>query len=424
MLKGYLRQRIKSIGSWGYDRLNLSRDATAIRAFDFGSTELSGVRDLMAKYAMVRREPKVVNWLLPYVKNPLFAGVFTILRFADYFRSRKGIHNNIIVYDCSGRRLADIRENIRSVFPLLANNVHGLRRGPDPLPSSDITIASCWQSAFWLLQITNTSGKFYFVQDFEPLFYPASATSGLVESTYRLGYWGIANTKHLGRLLQTSYGMTVSAFDPAVDRDMFYPAADRITDPLRIVFYGRPGNPRNGFMLGVEALKQVKARFRDRVCIISAGGKWNPSDYGAKGAIENVGVLTTIRHVAELYRSCHIGLFFMFTQHPSYQPLELMASGVTVVTNNNPAIRSFLRDRQNSLIVEPSVTATVEAISRLVEDGIYRNELAVEGLKTAAQTSWESQIEDVYSFLAGRREKEVPELSCGSEDRAQFFAQN
>jgi len=378
----------------------------------------------MTRYAASQTEPKVINWLLPCVKNPLFAGVFTILRFADYFASQKGVHNNIVIYDSSERGLAGIREKIRSAFPSLADNVHGLRSGTDPLPSSDITIASCWQSALWLLQIRNTSGKFYFIQDFEPLFYPASATSGLVESTYRLGYWGIANTKYLGKLLEMSYGMTLRAFEPAVDRDVFCPAPNRASNPTRIVFYGRPHNPRNGFMLGVEALKQIKARFKGDVRIISAGGDWRPSSYGAEGVIENVGVLRTLNQVAELYRSCHIGLFFMFTQHPSYQPLELMASGVTVVTNNSPAIKSFLRDMHNSLVVEPSVSAVVEALSRLVADEQYRNELALEGLKTSAQSSWQSQIEDIYLFLSGRLEKEVPQLVCNSEHRGQCIAQD
>ena len=40
----------------------------------------------------------------------------------------------------------------------------------------------------------NTKRKFYFVQDYEPLFYPASSRSALAEATYRFGMPAIVNT--------------------------------------------------------------------------------------------------------------------------------------------------------------------------------------------------------------------------------------
>jgi glycosyltransferase involved in cell wall biosynthesis len=409
------KARLKPIGSWVNDRLCLMRDASAVKEFDFGLGSVRETKELMLRYATARPRIRTINWLVPYVKHPLFAGVYTVLRFADYFSHEKAIQNRIVIYNRASANLAALRGKIGAAFPSLADSVCGLSgSGLGDLLPSDITIATCWQSAYLLLQVKNTAAKFYFVQDFEPSFYPAGATYGLVEATYRLGYWGIANTEGLGAFLRSSYDMKVQSFRPAVDPKVFYPEPNRLSTPVKIFFYGRPENPRNGFMLGIEALKKSKEQFKDLIQIVSAGGDWNPADFGARGVVENLGLLPSIQDVAALYRRCHIGLVFMFTKHPSYQPIEMMASGVAVVTNVNVATKWFLRDGTNSLLVEPSVTSIAEAIGRLVSDTQYRNRLASDGLRTVGQTCWAAEIEGVYRFLAGDVGASVDEKNAPS----------
>jgi glycosyltransferase involved in cell wall biosynthesis len=412
-LKNAVRTKVKPIGSWALNRLNLMRDIEAVKTYDFSPNHVRESKELMTRYAVRTPEIRTINWLVPQVKHPLFAGVHTVLRFADYFSREKGIQNRMIFYGGENGALSPLRKKIGASFPSLVDSIYGLgNSGPEKLPASDISIATFWTSAYLLLRAKNTAGKFYFVQDFEPLFYPAGTTYGLVEATYRMGYWGIANTNGLGTLLRDSYDMTVRAFQPAVDRTVFYRGADRPQGPVKIFFYGRPGNPRNGFVLGIEALKRVKEQFKQDVQIVSAGGAWNPSDFGAKDVIENLGLLPTIEDVADLYRRCHIGLVFMFTRHPSYQPIEMMASGMAVVANENSALRLQLRNEENSLLAEPTVTSVAEAISRLVRDADFRNALAWEGLKIAEQTCWSAEIAGVYEFLAGRRAAE-PKIPTG-----------
>lgn len=401
-LRSAIQGRVKPVGSWAWNRLNLARDNRAVRNFDFGPREISEVKELMAKYAVRRPQIRTINWLVPSAKHPLFAGVHTILRFADYFFREKGIQNRLILYDAGSGTLPAMREKMAASFPALADSFLCLSdRDPEKLPASDISVATAWDSAYLLLRARNTAGKFYFVQDFEPLFYPAGTAYGLVEATYRMGYWGVVNTEGLGEYLRNAYEMTVKSFRPAIDPRIFYPVPNRPQLPIKIFFYGRPRNPRNGFVLGIEALKLVKKQFQAQVQIVSAGGKWNPSNFRAKGVVENLGLLTTIKDVASLYRTCHIGLVFMFTKHPSYQPMEMMASGMAVVANENSAMRLLLRNGENSLLAEPTVTCVAEAITCLIRDADRRKAIASEGLKTAQQTRWDTEIESVYEFMTG-----------------------
>jgi len=395
-----IRRSAKLIGSWIYNRLNLARDNAALKRFDFAPGDIKQVQELMARYAACRPSIESINWLVPYARHPYFAGIFTILRFADHFASQKGIQNRLIFYGAPKSAMPLLRSKVSAKFPALAGCISVLD-APAGLPPSDVSIATAWDSAYLLVPVKNTKAKFYFVQDFEPLFYPAGATYGLAEASYRLGFWGIANTPGLGAFLKESYGMTLTSFQPAADPAVFYPAPHRPKRPVKIFFYGRPLNARNGFMLGIEALKAVKKQFKEEVQIVSAGGSWDPSRYGAEGLIQNLGLLPTIEEVASLYRTCHIGLVFMFTKHPSYQPIEMMASGVAVVTNENQASRGFLRNGENSLLVEPTVSSVAEGISSLIRESTFRERLATKGLSTAASVDWISEMESVYEFMIG-----------------------
>ena len=156
---------------------------------------------------------------------------------------------------------------------------------------------------------------------------------------------------------------------PAVDTGRFRPpAAARPDEPVRIFFYGRPWVARNAFALGLRSLRLVKERYGERVEILCAGGDWSPGQYGVGDVLDNLGMLDSLDEVAELYRSCHVGLVFMLTRHPSYQPLEFMASGAATVSNDNPHTGWLLRHEENALLAPPVPSLVAAQIGRLVDD--------------------------------------------------------
>jgi glycosyltransferase involved in cell wall biosynthesis len=113
-------------------------------------------------------------------------------------------------------------------------------------------------------------------------------------------------------------------------------------------------------------------------------------------------VLESLDEVAALYRSCDIGLVFMLTKHPSYQPLEFMASGVATVSNFNPATSWLLRDGENCLLTRPYPTAVAERIGQLVEDPGLRSRVVKAGLDEVRRYHWEDQIERVWDAMCLR----------------------
>lgn len=371
-------------------------------AFDASDDALAANRELLDRYlALDRFEPRTIVWFIPFFHHVYFGGVHTLLRFAEHFARVHGVRTHFHCYDVGPDRVPAMAGKIRTAFPALAGATFTSGSTPiTELPDSDAVIATLWSSAYPVLHVTNTRAKFYFVQDNEPQFYAAGAASGMAEETYRFGFPGIVNTPGLAEVY-AGYGNPAVSFVPAVDTDRYHPPeTPRDPDaPVRVFFYGRSKTPRNSFGLGIASLSLLKSQFGDRVDIVCAGEDWNPAQFGLAGRIRNVGVLNSLEAVGELYRSCDIGLVFMQTKHPSYQPFEYMASGMATVTNINPATAWMLRDGENCLLTPPLPTPTAERLGRLVRDPALRARLAAAGLQQVRGYRWEEQIERVWSTI-------------------------
>ena len=353
-----------------------------------------------------------ITWFLPEFQHPYFGGIYTLLRFAEYLKRNKGVEHRFMILGSMDETQA--AEKIASSFPALAGQEVGVVNLYHPienLEQTDAGIATLWGTAYFLLRFNQTRRKFYFIQDYEPLFYPAGSISAQVEASYRFGYYGIANTPTIRKIYEEQYGGKAEHFLPCVDTEIFYPdksGSSNVPDPLTVFFYARPDHPRNGFELGAQALRLLKQRMGKRVRILAAGGNWKPRDYDLQGVVENLGLLG-YRQTADLYRSCQVGLVMMFTRHPSYLPLELMASGCLVVTNLNPATRWLLNDRENCRLSEASATCLADVLEDALVDRDSRERITANATRLI-QTSfsnWEQEIEKIYRYMC--------DPSCASE---------
>ena len=257
-----------------------------------------------------------------------------------------------------------------------------------------------------MLRYNQTFRKFYFVQDFEPMFYAGGDLYMLIEQTYRLGYSCIANTPGVGNKIRT-YSSDVVSFLPGIDGSVFHPDPEKIRrntaeGSYQIAFYGRPGNARNGFFLGVDTLRAVKARLGSQVRIVSAGDDWDPAEYGLQGVVENLGLLRRIEDVADHYRNSDMGLVFMATPHPSYQPLEYMACGCVVATNRNEA-NSWLLNDNNALLLEPIAEVAADRMVALLRDPGRRRNLIEGGIETIRRLDWKNAFEVIETRLLSDR---------------------
>lgn len=340
------------------------------------------------------------TWFVPYFENIAFGGLYTIFRLINKL-GEEGVDNHVVIYGSGDKSLQSIEQQIKESFPNSRTTVQWYDTSVskiEDIPPSDIAFCTHWISAYLLLRYNQTKRKFYMIQDYEPIFYAAGTIGALAESTYRFGFYGIVNTPGLERAVKSKHKIESVSFMPSVDRKTYYPLNGKSKKgPVRIFFYARPGKERNGFNLGVETIRLLKERYRDDVEIVTAGANWNEDRYGLAGLVNNVGMLTNLKEIAQLYRSCDICFSFMFTRHPSYQPFEFMASGVCYVSNVNEDNEWFLKDRDNCILTEPSPLAMSEAISLAITDEPLRAKLVKSGLDTVSQLApWDEVLENVW----------------------------
>jgi O-antigen biosynthesis protein len=342
---------------------------------------------------------RTIHWFVPAFENVHQGGIHTILRFADHAKRVHGAESSFQVVDSDDpERAAAIGRRIGEAFPAL-NDSRVLAASAETGPC-DAAFASTWTSIYRLARFDRARAKLVFVQDWEADFQPAGSASALMSEAAGLGFPGVVNTPALAEEWRKA-GNPAFAFTPAVDTARFHPpAGPRAAEPVRIFFYGRPWNSRNAFGLGLMSLRLVKERYGDRVEIVSAGEGWSPGQYGVADVLDNLGLLEGLDAVADLYRSCHIGLVFMLTRHPSYQPLEFMASGMATVTNENPHTSWLLRHEETALLSRPIPSFVAEQVGRLVEDRELRERIAAAGLAQVREVSWEDQLERIWDALA------------------------
>lgn len=381
--------------------------AALVRKFDFSADDLATSQCLQAKN---RAEMPIrsVTWFIPDFKHAYYGGMYTILRFADILAREKSILNQFALLGTFDP--ADIRRKIGDAFPSLRDapvKPIALDKPMDDLSPTDASIATLWSTAYPALKFNNVKRKFYFIQDYEPLFYPAGSTQAQVEATYTFGFDGLCNTPSLCDIYQAQYGGQAISFMPAVDRSIFNCEGRRdhpTGEPWKVFFYGRPEHPRNGFELGSAALIKLKHRLGERAQIFSAGDTWDPQQYGLAGIVENLGLLPYTQ-TAQLYKSCDVGLVMMFTRHPSYLPFELMASGCCVVSNLNPWTQWFLEDGKNCLLSKASATSLADRLEEALINAPLHRVLTenAERIITDCYSDWHSEIEKLYTWMGAAR---------------------
>jgi GT2 family glycosyltransferase/glycosyltransferase involved in cell wall biosynthesis len=395
-----MQQRVSS------ERAALQRHtADHLESLDYTSAQARQIRaEAPERLAALRRKGRLerITWFLPSFHHP-YAGLHTLFRFAELLRDRHGAQSDLVIYNNPHVSPAEMEARTAVLFARPPGTFRVLR-GPEEvaeLPPCDLAVATLWESVYSVLAHPRAGVRAYFVQDFEPAFYPAGTLSGLAEQTYRLGLYGIFNTQGLYDSITSQYPMEGCWFEPTVDQGVFHARRPERRGPVRLFFYGRPAVERNAFELGIAALRRLKQELGAAVEIVTAGERWSPEQYGLAGVITNLGILP-YEKTAELYRECDVGLCFMFTRHPSYLPLEMMACGVTVVTNDNPVNHWLLEDGRNCLLAEPTVSCVLEQLRRAVREPELRQRVRAGAAERLGRTSWEAQVDQVFASLMGR----------------------
>ena len=260
---------------------------------------------------------------------------------------------------------------------------------------SDAIVATAWPTAKVVSEDRGSRKKFYYVQDFEPYFYPMGEEYVQAENTYRLGLSHITLGKWLTDLLRERYGADADYIDFGLDKDIYYPRPARHSDRPCIVFYARPSTPRRGFKLGVEALNLVYRSASD-VEIVMFGAE-HLREYPIPFPFVNLGIASE-EELAELYSSATMGLVLSYT-NCSFVPFEMMACRCPVVAVDTEPVRDLLRDGVNAVVTTADPRSLAQGMLALLEDEGLRQRIAARAYREVQDLSWEKSMQQFEEIL-------------------------
>ncbi len=243
----------------------------------------------------------------------------------------------------------------------------------------DAVFASDWENSYAAYRFGGAAKRFYFVQDFEPAFFPASTEYVLAENSYRLGFHGFTAGHWLAGKLIADYGMTCDAYEYAADSAFYHRTnTERRSE---VIFYARPPTPRRATEFGLLALMELHRR-RPEVVIHLAG--WDMSGYDVPFPYVNHAALDIAR-LNEIYNRCAAALVFSLTDM-SLLPMEAMASGTVPVVNDGPNTRGVL-DSPFMEYVPMSPKAIADRLEAVIDrpDQVERSERMA---ASVADSSW------------------------------------
>jgi glycosyltransferase involved in cell wall biosynthesis len=304
-----------------------------------------------------------------------------------------GHRNTIWIVDSQGVDDASrIRKMIQENYLPLRADVRSLSGHLDNVRGDAVIATHCW-TAYPARAITNVRERFYFIQDFEPYFYPMGSRYLLAEDTYRFGFSCIAASTWLRDLMRSQYDANADYFELAYDPSVYFPD-DRVPRKNgHLAFYARIGTERRLVELGLLALELVARQHPNLV--VHFFGDWL-EDFNPPYAYQNHGVLAE-KELADLYRRVSIGLVFSSSNY-SLIPNEMMACGLPVVEIESPSTSAVFANDVVTL-AQPTPSGIADAIVNLLENPGLREQRRVRGLQHVKDLSWEQSARRVEAAL-------------------------
>jgi hypothetical protein len=338
--------------------------------------------------AAVTAEAPRVHWVIP-TANAGSGGHQNIFRFVSHLESR-GMQCHLYIQDTHKHRSREAHERIIRDHFVPMNAPVELLDGP--MAPADAIFATSWPTAYPVYNDPSEAYRFYFVQDFEPMFYPVGSEYIFAENTYRFGFHGITAGAWLAEKLRAEYGMRCDHYDFGADESRY--SVTNTAERNAILFYARPPTPRRAWELGVLTLS-LFAEQHPEIEIHMAG--WPLRGFKTGFKYTDHGVLR-LDELNGLYNQLSAALVLSLT-NCSLLPLELLAAGCIPVMNDAPNNRMVV-DNPHVRYCPPSPHELARALGEVCrgEDQLTRARLAA---SSVSDNDWATACNRVEHAILG-----------------------
>lgn len=333
-----------------------------------------------------KNPPFTINWVMSPPGNGS-GGHQNIFRFIRSLE-QKGHACRIYLYSNHHfPTLREVEEVLSHSYPATRAPLAWYNGEMEP---ADAIFATGWETAYPVFNDPSSARRFYFVQDFEPYFYPRGSEHVFAENTYRFNFFGITAGGWLAHKLSHEYGMSCDHYDFGADKELY--RFENEGERKEIFFYARPVTTRRGFELGVFALERFHA-LHPEYAITMAG--WDISEYAIPFPHNNLKSLP-LRSLSRIYNRCAAALVISLT-NMSLLPLELLACGVIPVMTDGENNRKV----SNNPFIHYTHSSP-DALAQALHDVVSKKNLpdvAREASKSVRESNWENACKKFEEIL-------------------------
>jgi hypothetical protein len=345
------------------------------------------------RQSLVSKETYSIAFIIPDL--PAFSGGHTsILRLGTYISS---MGHSVYYITCGESSIKTMQRNAKLNLPGFKGEIldkEGLTR------EFDIGIATGWITAYSLYNRSNFSYKAYFIQDFEPGFYPVGDLYYLALNTYRFGYhmislgsWNAAQIKK-----SVSSPLEVDSVEFPVEINQYAIKRKKINfdNKLKVAVYIKI-DPKRGYILIFQCLDLLERVFREKgICVEIYVFGLNKEVKIPVG--KNMGKLGH-DELIKIYSTCDIGVVASFT-NISLVPYEMIASGLPVVEFADGSAPSFFNE-DSMVFVKSSPVDFVNKLEYYYEHGDELQKLLDNAQDQLKNKTWENSSKEFLRILTG-----------------------
>lgn len=381
-LRNAVFKTIRYLGRQAATATPVKRDIIGYYGFLLGAEQGAG--------SAVAIKPGSMCWVIPDF-NASSGGHINIVRMMQLLAERGFPDQHLVIVEPHRwSSVADAKAALDSTFG--ASNIT-VSLGARSIRPSEFVVATGWQTAYWVAKYQAARQKIYFVQDFEPAFYPLGTEYALAEETYRQNLIGITAGSWLAKKLHDEYGMKTISYSFACDLDHYRPMPSPPRTDKRVMFYARPVTPRRCFELGVLALNRICQEHPD-VTVVFVG--WDVSDIKIPFRHVSLGSID-VADLPELYSSCDAALVLSST-NLSLLPLEVTSCGCPVVMNRGPHADWLLTEGE-AYYCDLTVEGISKAVGEVLADPVEAKRRVQAAAARTRSLSWETEADKIASFL-------------------------
>lgn len=361
----------------------------------------------------------MLHWIIPDFGIG-GGGHMTIFRTIKYLETKGWKCKIWIINKSTHKNKNDAYDDLIKYYQILKADIDFITIENYPREGNGI-ICTSWETVEWGIKVRKNQKLFYFVQDYEKLFYPIGSKYLLAEASYTNEINCICASPWLDKIMKEIYGRNSCYFMLGYNKEEYkiMPNIRKFSNSDKkkhIAVYSRIFTERRAVELIIIAL-HILAQIRSDFVVHFYGGglelETAPFDYVTHGNLSS-------EQLCRLYNKCDIGICFSTTNY-SLVPQEMMACGLPLLEQEGENTKTIFPSNIVTL-AKPTPENIADKICYMLDNSAEIKKTASNAYNWVKNITWNESFKTIEEFI--RKNCEIKNSENSKISKNKFNEQN